>query len=319
MGSVQIARFLMKKGDAVPTSPEDEVGELQEIFRHAIFLNGSETEQKAIMLKSSQSSYKSELEYPWDHYFGVDLSPFLRGKVALDLGCFTGGRGVAWFERYKLDHLIGIDVKQTYIDAATQFAAMKKIQADFAVAKGEALPFEDETIDAILSYNVFEHVQDVQRTLDECYRVLKTGGRLFVVFPSYFHPTAGPHLSLVTKLPCIHYFFSSETLIKAYCEILEERGSDAHWYKRHSPHLESWERGNRINGTTLAQFRKFLRKNNWEIALHSRKPIGSIGRKISKKRVLPVISRLFYPLTLVAGLQELFLHRITYILEKGDW
>lgn len=316
MDTTRIAKFVMKKWQTFPTSPEEEVGTLNEVFRHAIFLNGSEAERKTIMLKSSESKYMDELEYPWDNYFGVDLSPFLQGKIVLDLGCFTGGRSVAWAERYKLSCLIGVDVTQTYIDAATQFATMKKIKANFQVAKGESLPFEDQTIDAILSFDVLEHVQDVQRTLDECYRVLKIGGRLFVVFPSYFHPLEH-HLSLVTRLPGIHYIFSGKTLVKAYYGILEERGADAYWYKRHRPDLECWEKGKSINGTTLARFRKFLRNNNWKIVLHSRKPIGSIGRSVSNRRVLRQMSRLFYPLTFIPSLREVFLHRITYILEKG--
>ena len=317
MNTAWIAKCLMKRWETFPTSPEVSVGELNEVFHHCIFLNGSKTEREAIMLKSSTSKYESELEYPWDHYFGIDLSPFLQGKMALDLGCFTGGRSVAWFERYSLDYIVGIDINQIYIGAAAQFAAMKKIRGDFKVARGELLPFEDETMDAILSFDVFEHVQDVERNLNECYRVLKTGGKLFVVFPSYFHPIEH-HLSLVTKLPCIHYFFNGETLIKSYYEVLKERGGDAYWYKRHSPYLESWEKGNTINGITLAQFSKFLKKSNWKILLHSRKPIGSIGRNASKKKVFRLMSHLFYPLTFIPALQEIFIHRVTYILEKGD-
>lgn len=316
MTTVQLAKLLMKRWEAFPSSPSANVGELQEVFRHTIFVNGTEAERTAIMLESSESKYQTELAYPWDHYFGIDLSPLLQGKVALDLGCFTGGRGVAWFERYKLNFLTGIDVKQVFIDAATRFAALKKIPADYRVAQGEELPFEDNTLDAILSYDVFEHVQNVQFTLGECHRVLKKGGRLLVVFPSYFHPTEH-HLALATRLPCIHYFFGARTLLQAYNEILEERGESACWYKRLSPHLEPWERGNTINGTTLAQFRRFIREHDWKVVLHSRKPIGSVGRNASKVRALALLSRPFGLMTNILGLREVFLHRITYILQKG--
>ncbi len=315
MMSVRLAKSLMKKWEASPPPPSENAGELQEVFRHAIFVKGTEAERKAIMLESSASKYRSELAYPWDHYFGTDLAPLLQGKVALDLGCFTGGRGVAWFERYKLGLLYGIDVKQEFIDAARQFAALKRIRADYRVAQGEELPFEDDTFDAILSYDVFEHVQNVRYTLSECHRVLKNGGRLFVVFPGYFHPTEH-HLALATRLPCIHYFFSGKTLVRAYSEILEERGEAAYWYKRSSMQMEPWERGNTINGTTLAQFRRLIREHDWKVVLHSRKPIGSIGRNASKLRAMSLLSRPFGVATNVPGLREMLLHRITYILEK---
>jgi hypothetical protein len=124
------------------------------------------------------------------------------------------------------------------------------------------------------------------------------------------------HLSLVTKLPCIHYFFSGETLVKAYYEILEGRDSEAYWYKRDSAQLKSWERNNTINGTTLSRFCTLLKHNSWKVILHSKKPLGSIGRKTSRKRTYRVLSKFFYPLVLIPGLQEIFLHRITFILEK---
>jgi len=317
MMNVQLAKSLMKRWEAFPPPPGENAGEFQEVFRHAIFVKGTEAERKAIMLASSESKYRNELAYPWDHYFGMDLAPLLRGKAALDLGCFTGGRGAAWFERYGLGFLTGIDVKQEFIDAAKQFAALRKIPAAYRVAVGEDLPFEDDSLDAILSYDVFEHVQNVRYTLGECHRVLKKGGRLFVVFPGYFHPTEH-HLALATRLPCIHYLFSGETLVRAYHEILEERGEEAYWYKRRSPKMESWERGNTINGTTLAQFRRFIRDRDWKVILHSRKAIGSIGRNASKMRALALLSRPFKVAASVPGLREMFLHRITYILQKEE-
>ncbi len=315
MMSVQLAKSFMKMWEVVPASPDDRVGELQEVFRHRVFLDGDEAARKAIMLESSRSKYESEIAYPWDHYFGTSLAPLLADKTALDLGCFTGGRSVAWFERYGLRFIHGIDVKQEYIDAATQFAATRHIPSHYHVAVGEELPFEEGELDAILSFDVFEHVQDVRRTLNECHRILKPGGRLFVVFPGYFHPTEH-HLALATRLPGIHYLFSGKTLVRAYHELLEERGDAAGWYRRHSPQLERWERGNTINGTTLARFRRFVRECGWKVRLQSGKPIGSIGRNASKMRAAALLSPAFGVAARVPGLREIFLHRITYILEK---
>lgn len=317
MTTVNLAKYLMKRWEVYPPSPDDAVGELQEVFQHTIFTKGTEAERKAIMYKSSESKYKSEKAYPWDIYFGIDLAPMLNGADALDLGCFTGGRGAAWYERYGLHHLVGIDVRQEYIDAAEQFADYMKISAQYKLALGEKLPFENDTFDAVLSFDVFEHVQSVDQTLQECHRVLKPGGRLFVVFPSYYHPV-GHHLSLITAIPCIHYFFSKGTIIQAYNEILDERGESAYWYKRQSPQLGSWEKCNSVNGTTLAKFRQVIHDKDWKIILHSKKPIGSIGRNASKNPVFKVISLPFVPLTYIPGIQEVFLQRITFILEKNN-
>ena len=316
MTRVQLAKSFMRLWEVEPASPERGVGELQEVFRHRVFLDGTEADRKAIMLESSRSKYQSELTYPWDHYFATDLTPLLGGKVALDLGCFTGGRSVAWFERYGLRFVHGIDVEPEYIEAATQFAALRNIPSHYHLATGEALPFDEGELDAVLSFDVFEHVQDVRQTLQECHRILRKGGKLFVVFPGYFHPTEH-HLSLATRLPCIHYIFSGKTLVRAYHEILQERGEAAGWYRRSSPQLERWERGNTINGTTLTRFRRYIRSGGWNVRLHSVRPIFSIGRNAARLRAAAVLSPAFGLAARVPLLQEIFLHRITYILEKS--
>lgn len=306
---------MMRMFERFPQFSEDEVGELSEVFNHKSFLEGDEAQRKSIMLKSSESKYKGEIQYPWDNYFGFNLKPLLQGKTVLDIGCLTGGRSVAWFEKYELQQISGIDIKDEYIEAAQQFGDVRKAQTDFRKSVGESLPFEDETFDAILTFDVFEHVTDLQKTLNECHRVLKKGGRLFLVFPSYYHPIEH-HLSLVTLTPGIHWLFSGETLMKAYCEILAERGDDSYWYKRSSPNLESWEKCNTINGTTYSQFTKLIRTLNWRVHTKVHKPIGSIGRNISKNPLAKMVSYLFFPLTFIPVLRELFLHRVTFILEK---
>jgi SAM-dependent methyltransferase len=313
--TVALARFLMTSFEAVPVSPDVGVGRLQEVFRHPVFLDAAEDDRRRIMLQSSNSSYQHELAYPWDNYFDTDLAPLLQGAEALDLGCFNGGRSVAWSRTYRLGHLAGVDVAQVYIDAARLFAATKKAAADFQIGRGESLPFSDERFDAVLSFDVLEHVQDVARTLAECHRVLKRGGKLCVVFPGYWHPREH-HLSLVTKLPGIQYLFSGETLVRAYSDIIEERGSRAAWYRRESPELLPWERGNTINGTTFSQFRALIERMNWKIVRESKRPLGGAGRIGAHNQLVKAASFVFLPLVHVPGIREVALHRIAYILER---
>lgn len=311
----QVAKLFMKAMPAYPMSPEKAVGELQEVFNHELFVRADPPRRASMLRESAASKYRSELEYPWDHYFGIDLRPLLRGKRVLDLGCFNGGRGIAWCERYGLAHLTGVDVDQTFIEAGTQFAAHKGVSADFRIGVGERLPFDDESFDAVLSFDVFEHVRDVSQTLAECRRVLRSKGRCYLVFPSYFQPNEH-HLSMVTKMPGIQCLFTGATLVNAYCQILQERGAEAYWYKRKSAKLESWERSNTLNGITLRKFRKILQATDLRIVLHSHEPIGSIGRNIVNRKALHLVSNAFRPLTYIPIVQETFLHRLTFILER---
>lgn len=315
MASVRMAKWAMRRWEVFPPSPDDHVGECQEIFNHSRFTHGLEPDRLSMMQRSAETKYESERAYPWDHYFGIDLNPLLRGATVLDLGCFTGGRSVAWAERYDLAHIIGIDVAATFIEAARDFATKHGVSAEFRLALGESLPLDDESVDAVLSFDVLEHVQDVAAVLAECHRILKPGGRCFLVFPGYYHPLEH-HLSLVTRCPGLQYFFSGKTLVEAYGQILQERGNSAEWYRRRTPELQHWERGNTINGTTAARFKSYLRERPWRVLYRSRKPIGSIGRNASKSRLLKTVAKVCSPLAYLPGFEELLLHRITYVLEK---
>jgi SAM-dependent methyltransferase len=317
VSSVKLAKFVMKRFEYVPETPEVGVSHhaRNEIFRHLIFREGSDAERREIMLSLSQGIYDDESRHHWEQYFGTDLKPFLEGKSVLDLGCFTGGRAVAWFERYRLTSITGINVDQVYVDAAEQFAKVKVSPAQFELARGEELPFGEETFDAVLSFDVFEHVQDPAKTLLERRRVLKSGGRMFLVFPGYFQPLEH-HLSLATRAPFIHYVFGGDTLVRAYHEILEARGDAAAWYKRSSPSLAPWERGNTINGLTLRTFRRLVKQSDLRVVLQSHQPLGGVGRRAVTDRRVRVVSRLLRPLAQLPLLEEAFLHRIAVVLER---
>jgi SAM-dependent methyltransferase len=314
--SVKTAKYLMKLAPAYPVSPDIKVGLLQEIFNHEIFLKSSEEKRNEIMFESSNYHYKDELSYPHDNYFGIDLKPFFENTTVLDLGCFTGGRSAAWFEMYNLKKIVGIDVEDVYLNAAKQFTKLKNIPSEFIKSTGENMPFADNTFDNIISFHVFEHVQDVKQTLDECYRILKRGGKLLAVFPSYYHPI-GHHLSLVTNMPGLQCLFSGKTLTQAYDEIIQERGPSASWYRRESPELDYWEKCNIINGTTLSDFKKIVQLNDWTIFLQSIKPLFAIGRNFSNNKLYKRLSLIFYPLAYIPFANEVFMQRISFILQKG--
>jgi ubiquinone/menaquinone biosynthesis C-methylase UbiE len=303
----------MQRFESYP--PDPTLGALSEIFRHPVFTEASESERLRIMLASSQAVYDDELSYPWDNYFGRDLTPFLQARDVLDLGCFTGGRTVAWSERYRPASISGIDVAQVFIDAAEAFAESRDVRASFTVGRGEELPYDADSFDAVVSFDVFEHVQDPGRVLEECRRVLKPGGEVFLVFPSFFQPIEH-HISLVTTAPGIHYFFPRQVLVDAYCAIIDERGEPAAWYARRPRELQSWERGNTINGLTIRRFRRLAEAAGLTIIEQVRKPLGSLGRHADLRRRNRLVGWVLRPFTWVPGLEEAALHRGVFILRK---
>ena len=310
--SIDLAKRVMRLRECWPPSPRDNVGGLSEVFRHPMFLHGTEAERNRIMWESARSRYDDEVAFPFDNYFGQPIQHWVNGDV-LDLGCFTGGRAVAWHERYQPRSMSGVDTSPAFIEAGRRFAEASGVPIDFRVGFAEQLPWPDGSFDTILSFDVLEHVRSVEKTLDACWRVLRSSGRLIVVFPSYFQPVEH-HLSLVTKVPGLQYFFTGRTLISAYNEVLAERTADVRWYDRGV--MEDWERGNTINGTTNRRFRRLISSHAWEIDFQSFLSIGSVGRRAlaGKGRWLGRISG---PFTRIPGLQEVALHRLAYVLRRS--
>ena len=58
--------------------------------------------------------------------------------------------------------------------------------------------------------DAMEHVDEPEKVLDECYRILKKDGKVYLNFPPYNHPY-GAHLSDAIGMPWVHVFFSRKT------------------------------------------------------------------------------------------------------------
>jgi SAM-dependent methyltransferase len=93
-------------------------------------------------------------------------------ELVLDVGC---GKG---------DYLpifnngIGIDFLIENVEKVNS-AGLRIIRGDI----NDNLPFRDESFDFIFCSHVIEHVKSPLDLLLECNRILKTNGRLFLVFP----------------------------------------------------------------------------------------------------------------------------------------
>ena len=255
-------------------------------------------------------------KYSWmENYFLSNLnSELFKDKCLLDIGCFTGGRLSAWYENYELKKVYGIDINPIFKIAADEFTLEKKIDAEFKTGIGEELPYKNNFFDFVVSTDTFEHVQNLEKSMDECFRVLKPGGMLLAVFPQFLQPFE-THLNHVTKLPFLHWFFDSKKISEKYFEILKERGERAKWYSGEKYNLETWEKLPSLNGISIRKFEKILKKNDWSNVKWVKKPILTDGRK-SKKLLFKILSFLFYPLIHIKYIDELFMGRICVICKK---
>ena len=93
----------------------------------------------------------------------------LPGGRILDLGAGTGAANEVFRDR-------GV----VALDPSPEMLALNDA-SHRVVAAGEALPFEDESFDAVFSAYVFRNLDSVDATLEEMARVLRSGGRAGIV------------------------------------------------------------------------------------------------------------------------------------------
>ena len=209
----------------------------------------------------------------------------LSSKDVLDIGSGCGGRTAYYLTHGNPRSIIGLDISPLRASVARR--SVERLCNDqricFAVGVGEQLPFKDQSFDVLLSYDVFEHVDDLSCVLRECYRVLKPGGHLYAVFPPYYGPRAH-HLDFITTLPFLHHIFSPSVLVQAANSILEEQPG-----LRDQP-LPAPKRSYlgrkvlpRLNGTTARDFRKLIDKLPFEIEQLKLVPFGSGNGDIAKR------------------------------------
>jgi len=112
------------------------------------------------------------------------LAALQPGERVLEVGCGTGVlTRLAAQAVGASGHVVGIDPSYAMLLVAGQTAVCKASHVEFKAAAIEHLPFEDNSLDVVLSSLMLHHLPpDVKHAgLHEVHRVLKPGGRLLVV------------------------------------------------------------------------------------------------------------------------------------------
>lgn len=157
-------------------------------------------------------------------FFGPETKEEVRDAAVLDFGSGYGGRTVEYATRLGAKTVIGVEVYGRLVDAGTDYAASRgATNVRFVKGGQQRIPVDSSAIDCIVCYDVMEHVEDPGSILAELHRVLRPGGRLLVVFPSYLGAFSH-HLDYVTLLPSLHWFFSAKSIVNAVNSILCEQG-----------------------------------------------------------------------------------------------
>jgi ubiquinone/menaquinone biosynthesis C-methylase UbiE len=105
-----------------------------------------------------------------------------QGLKVLDAGAGTGRLSLKLYKA---------GARVTALDiSAEMLAKLKRKNRDIELVEGdmEDMPFEDRSFDMVFSSLALVHLKEADKFLDECYRVLKDGGKLVLVNIHYRKP-----------------------------------------------------------------------------------------------------------------------------------
>jgi tocopherol O-methyltransferase len=149
-------------------------------------------------------------------------------QTILDVGCGIGGSSLYLAQKFDAS-VTGITLSPVQANRARERAqaAGLSARADFQVANALEMPFADNSFDLVWSLESGEHMPDKVKFLQECYRVLKPGGKL--ILATWCHrPTNAvtpltadeeQHLQDIYRVYCLPYVVSlpDYTKIAADC------------------------------------------------------------------------------------------------------
>jgi len=127
-----------------------------------------------------------ELSY-WSAPFGLrllDVVQYKKNIRALDIGCGTGFPLIELAMRLgNTSRVYGIDPWKAGLDRVRQKIRMCEL-SNVKIIEGHAedMPFEDNYFELIVSNNGINNVLDLEKTLEQCRRVSKTGAQFVFTF-----------------------------------------------------------------------------------------------------------------------------------------
>ena len=112
------------------------------------------------------------------------LSKLASGSRMLEVGCGGGATTRAMIAARPDLVIHACDLSRTAIRAARAQGG----EIPYVVASATALPYRDASFDAVVFYDVLEHIPDADRSLEEVFRVLRSGGLLAATVPAEGQP-----------------------------------------------------------------------------------------------------------------------------------
>jgi 2-polyprenyl-3-methyl-5-hydroxy-6-metoxy-1,4-benzoquinol methylase len=220
----------------------------------------------------------------------------LEGADVLDLGCADGAL-TRQYAKLGPQSVLGVDVDREAIAKAQQDPDSDP-RVEFRLSDTVGIPAASDSIDLILSHDVWEHIENPASLLAECRRVLRPGGRLLLSTWGWWHPFA-PHLWSTMPVPYAHLFVSERTLLRACRRVYHSRwysptlhDFDANGQRRTDKYLHEAIPTDYLNKYLVRDFERVFRESgmDWMTDLQ---PFGKIAWSRPLLRV-PIVRELLH-------------------------
>ena len=244
---------------------------------------------------------ENTIKFYLDSPFVKNPEDMFSGKDVLDIGCGAAGKSL-YYASLGAEKVHGVDVVEHYAEESAKLAADLGLsdKFEFHLCDAACLEFPENTFDTIIMNDSMEHVAEPEKVVEQCRRVLKTGGKLYVNFCPYHHPY-GAHLSDAIGIPWVHLFFSETTMIAAYKELIKGLPDEESRLEfRFSENEKGVETISYINHMTIKRFRGILKGSGMSVRYYNEIPLRSIFKLFAK---LPLLKEMFVKMT-VAVLEK---------------
>jgi len=114
----------------------------------------------------------------------------------LDVATGTGDFALEAYKRLTPDKIVGIDISHEMLELGRKKISKKSLQDKIEMIKAdsEALPFDNDNFDAVTASFGVRNFENLQKGINENYRVLKSGGKIVIL--EFTKPRAFPFKQL---------------------------------------------------------------------------------------------------------------------------
>lgn len=160
--------------------------------------------------------FKRRLDEPWMEKEFELIQPYIIGRNVLEIGYGMGRDHLELAKRGAV--LSGIDITPKNLEITREHLDVFGYTSDLHVGDAESLPFENNQFDFVYSFGVLHHTPNMEKAIQEVYRVLKPGGRCWIglynknslfyrgyLVPRYFLEKQWLDMSLKERLSLVEY------------------------------------------------------------------------------------------------------------------